>query len=384
MPTEQARGIERGGNTMSEGDALYQTILENPEDDAPRLIYSDWLEEQGDTQRAQFIRIQCEQARAEPHSPLCRKLISRARRLYKPHWLHTLRGKALHAEMHRGFIHKITIYSKRFVTDAASIFATEPVREVRFADFTAVRGNVPVATLAVCPHLRRLTGLSISGSTVSGRMFDELLGGGHLAGLRKLNLIATSIEPDRFPQLLNASRLPHVDELHIGALPNAGPDWLEDLGGCNMLGQLKTFTVWNDSSSIQTLNAFLRLPDLKGLRTLGMTSRSTANMQDLPVPVLEAIALAPHLHNLADLDLAMTSTRDAALRQFCGNDQFRHLRRLNLPMNSLTGAGVQAILRAEHLRKLYSLNLDANHITGKSRWKELLREWCPEAIIRVN
>ena len=53
-------------------------------------------------------------------------------------------------------------------------------------------------------------------------------------------------------------------------------------------------------------------------------------------------------------------------------------------MNSLTGAGVQAILRAEHLRKLYSLNLDANHITGKSRWKELLREWCPEAIIRVN
>jgi uncharacterized protein (TIGR02996 family) len=34
-------------------------ILENPDDDAPRLVYADWLEEQGDP-LAEFIRLQCE------------------------------------------------------------------------------------------------------------------------------------------------------------------------------------------------------------------------------------------------------------------------------------------------------------------------------------
>lgn len=35
-------------------------VLAHPDEDAPRLIYADWLEEQGDTDRAEFIRIQCE------------------------------------------------------------------------------------------------------------------------------------------------------------------------------------------------------------------------------------------------------------------------------------------------------------------------------------
>jgi uncharacterized protein (TIGR02996 family) len=38
-----------------------QAILENPEDDDFRLIFADWLEEQGDP-RGEFIRTQCELA----------------------------------------------------------------------------------------------------------------------------------------------------------------------------------------------------------------------------------------------------------------------------------------------------------------------------------
>jgi uncharacterized protein (TIGR02996 family) len=43
-------------------DALLAEILANPDDDAPRLIYADWLEEHGDLDRATFIRIQIRQA----------------------------------------------------------------------------------------------------------------------------------------------------------------------------------------------------------------------------------------------------------------------------------------------------------------------------------
>lgn len=40
--------------------AFLDSIIAAPDDDAPRLIYADWLEERGDSERAEFIRVQCE------------------------------------------------------------------------------------------------------------------------------------------------------------------------------------------------------------------------------------------------------------------------------------------------------------------------------------
>jgi uncharacterized protein (TIGR02996 family) len=42
---------------------LLPAIRENPEDDTPRLIYAASLEDNGDAQRAEFIRLQCQAAR---------------------------------------------------------------------------------------------------------------------------------------------------------------------------------------------------------------------------------------------------------------------------------------------------------------------------------
>lgn len=41
---------------MIELSTLYQAILEDPEDDVPRLAYADRCEELGDTERSEFIR----------------------------------------------------------------------------------------------------------------------------------------------------------------------------------------------------------------------------------------------------------------------------------------------------------------------------------------
>src|SRR5262245_39892226 len=40
-------------------DDFLQTILESPEDDAPRLVYADWLDDHGEADRAELIRAQC-------------------------------------------------------------------------------------------------------------------------------------------------------------------------------------------------------------------------------------------------------------------------------------------------------------------------------------
>jgi uncharacterized protein (TIGR02996 family) len=34
-------------------------IWKSPDDDTPRLIFVDWLDENGDPERAEFIRVQC-------------------------------------------------------------------------------------------------------------------------------------------------------------------------------------------------------------------------------------------------------------------------------------------------------------------------------------
>jgi uncharacterized protein (TIGR02996 family) len=45
--------------------ALLAAIREAPDDDAPRLVYADWLDEQDQPERAEFIRVQCEVARID-------------------------------------------------------------------------------------------------------------------------------------------------------------------------------------------------------------------------------------------------------------------------------------------------------------------------------
>lgn len=48
---------------MTDGDALLHAIRENPGEDTPRLAYADWLDEQGPSNYAAFIRAQCEAAK---------------------------------------------------------------------------------------------------------------------------------------------------------------------------------------------------------------------------------------------------------------------------------------------------------------------------------
>lgn len=48
---------------MTDRELLLQGILDDPADDAPRLIYADWLEDHGETAHAELIRVQCALAR---------------------------------------------------------------------------------------------------------------------------------------------------------------------------------------------------------------------------------------------------------------------------------------------------------------------------------
>jgi uncharacterized protein (TIGR02996 family) len=53
---------------MSDEDAFVHSILNNPDDDTPRLAFADWLEERGRASHAELIRVQCELARLPKRS----------------------------------------------------------------------------------------------------------------------------------------------------------------------------------------------------------------------------------------------------------------------------------------------------------------------------
>lgn len=52
-------------SVLTHDPALLRAVIDAPADDLPRLIYADWLDENGDPSRAEFIRVQVELAGAD-------------------------------------------------------------------------------------------------------------------------------------------------------------------------------------------------------------------------------------------------------------------------------------------------------------------------------
>src|SRR5215472_8143648 len=71
---------------MNQHQGFLQDILEHPDEDAPRLIYADWLDENGDSDRAEFIRVQCEQAKLPWDDDRQSELLAREAQLLARHY----------------------------------------------------------------------------------------------------------------------------------------------------------------------------------------------------------------------------------------------------------------------------------------------------------
>ena len=87
---------------MSDASALLAAIRAAPEDDAPRLVYADWLEEHGQPERAEFIRAQCELARTE--NAALRRREAELLAVHHDAFAGPLAAPHLRFRFHRGFI----------------------------------------------------------------------------------------------------------------------------------------------------------------------------------------------------------------------------------------------------------------------------------------
>src|SRR5262245_6565393 len=157
--------------TVSTEEALLREVCEHPDDDAPRLIYADWLEDHGRPERAELIRVQCELAGLPDDSPRLQELAAREDSLLEAHateWhsaLPRLPGvewseqyKLWRYGFQRGFVVQATFANGRAYRDhAEAAFGATPLEEVRFTRLTART----VKAVAASPLLARLRHLDV-------------------------------------------------------------------------------------------------------------------------------------------------------------------------------------------------------------------------------
>jgi uncharacterized protein (TIGR02996 family) len=214
---------------MPDQGALFRAILAAPDDEALRLIYADWLEDQGDP-RAEFVRVQCALARLPEGHPERTALAAREAHLLAAHrrrWngeLHRLlsrtplrnavparRGLVRGWTYRRGLVEEITVEARAFLDHAATLFQLGPLREVRF-----FRGAAPhVRQLSDMPHLARLVCLDFSGNALHGDPLRALLASPHLQPLTALRLRGCFLDDEDVQSIVAASHLQHLAELDL-------------------------------------------------------------------------------------------------------------------------------------------------------------------------
>lgn len=130
----------------SEYAALLRTVLSRPDDDAPRLVLADWLDEHSAPERAEFVRRQCAKPDdlfgvcvsrmyyQTPHpGPPGPCYFMETDNLPIPEWVKREGLPTLHGWFGfvRGFVERVEMSAADWLARADGILASHPVREVR-------------------------------------------------------------------------------------------------------------------------------------------------------------------------------------------------------------------------------------------------------------
>lgn len=181
--------------------ALLAAVLAAPDDDAPRLVYADWLLEQGDP-RGEFIAVQCELASlGQDEAARATQLRAREAELLAQHkkdWVGHfpgsrteygivggktwVKGSPTKWTFERGFVRWVAMQTQDLVANAEGLFASEPVYGVHLTD--------PSVQLLVeqCPSLERLRLLDLSRVRLKEQGARSLFGARRFAALEVLDL----------------------------------------------------------------------------------------------------------------------------------------------------------------------------------------------------
>jgi uncharacterized protein (TIGR02996 family) len=205
MPTDEKR-------------ALWSAIRANPNDDTPRLVYADWLQEHGDEARAEFIRVQCALEQLGPDRRKGRKqrpaLEKRQKALLTKHekaWLAPFRARfkgtqrwGSDAWLERLTFRRGLIDTTQFDLECGRVLAAagdelEPVDGVSVMEMGIKYNHASVVTIADWPGAGCVVCFSIAWATDED--VTAIIRPGHMRNLFYLGLWGGKVTDDGAAQL---------------------------------------------------------------------------------------------------------------------------------------------------------------------------------------
>ena len=256
-----------------EADALLRAVLATPDDDAPRLIFADWLDEHGDPARAEFIRVQVELGRPDPDRARRYQLLTAERRLlfaYRAAWTAWLPPWAYRDIFRRGFLEGIMCKATDFIARADEVRGRTPLSSVQL---NGTEGEaVPVFRSRALDGIRSLT-LSLP---VSAGEWTHLGASTYLGRLRELVLNAKGPADEMIDTLIGSESLPalrrlrlpwcHLEDEHVARL--VGHPWV---------GRLRRLDLSNNVVTAEGGQAIVASPHLDRLVSLNLRGNPVAD-----------------------------------------------------------------------------------------------------------
>jgi uncharacterized protein (TIGR02996 family) len=286
------------------GRGLLQAMLNDPDDDSLRLIHADWLDEQGETDRAEFIRVQCGIARLEEADPDRLPLQRREWELLQQNrvqWTPPFSRAIDRVAFRRGLLSHATLSVTRFAAHGRAMFRKAPTIHQLTLEKLSGQGH----RLPDSEHLARVTDLDLA-EVFPWDWIDGLLDCPHLSRLTRLTL---PLLPVHIVTAERAKRLCH---------------WAP-------LGRLRSLTVFGDpldSEDLQPLARSSLLATLHALK-LGYPPRVIGPSRDEDRGI-QALMGSPYPVQLRELHLRGMRIREAGLRALARSAQTRRFSKLGL------------------------------------------------------
>jgi uncharacterized protein (TIGR02996 family) len=320
-----------GRRTVTHDEAFLQAIIDNPDDDTPRLVYADWLDERSNPDRAEFIRLQCELARLDEDDPRRDALQQRTEDLLAAHqqrWLAALPEGMREVEkdvpvFRRGFPSNLSMPCAAFVERGEELRRAAPVERLHIQEIGSRAGNLAGEPRAAVNLIRAIFGTALEGV---GEQVARLAACPWLARFPRLDLSQNDLTGAHLATLFASPHWPELLELDLNQ-NRAGP---------------------------QGAAVIAESPRVSGLRRLDL------GRNEVGAAGVAVLAASPHLANLAVLGLSSNRIDDAGAVALARSTTLTRLTELDLGFNALTAAGVPLLLSSRNLTAVEALNLGGN------------------------
>ena len=347
---------------MSDEKALLAAIWEHPHDDAPRLVYADWLEETGDRSkvaRAEFIRLQCEFAWLDEDDPGYRLGRAEANELVKQWgatWKTGIPRNMRGAKWHRGFLQpddRGINFAELLQMPTSELFAA-PTRS-----FAVMDAPLRFDELLVWPHLDRLDKFYLRSAVPAGDWLARVFACDGLRNVCRVSLVDCPITVEQLESLLTAWQDRRIVELQVAG-SKIGDEGLQMLLTHPVLAGVRELGLTNcglTAAGVRVLAESNYHPPVPGL-SLGWSPIGDEGIAEL--------IRWPGLSRIQSLMLNNTQIGDAGAALLAGCESLRALRKLWLGGNQIGPQGAAALVASPHLRLLTDLYLHDNPLTPES------------------